>query len=71
MSLQVLLLWDRIIGFDNLNVLPILAAALFAFRSDSLLAAEDAAEVSEIMSEFKRIKIVALLQHFLFSDSPR
>jgi hypothetical protein len=68
---QVLLLWDRIIGFDNLNVLPVLAAALFAFRADSLLAAEDAAEVSEIMLEFKRIKIVALLQHFLFSDTPK
>ena len=29
---QVLLLWDRIIGFDSLLPLPLLAAAIFSFR---------------------------------------
>jgi hypothetical protein len=30
-------LWDRIIGFDSLNVLPVVAAALFSFRRTALL----------------------------------
>ena len=42
---QVLLLWDRILGFDTLTILPVVAAAIFVFRSRSLLAAADAQEV--------------------------
>jgi hypothetical protein len=34
---QVLLLWDRILGFDTLELLPVLAAAIFAFRRNALL----------------------------------
>ncbi|KAH8069450.1 hypothetical protein JL721_5752 [Aureococcus anophagefferens] len=30
---QVLLLWDRILGFEDLSLLPILAAAIFVYRS--------------------------------------
>ena len=34
---QVLLLWDRIIGFNTLELLPILAASIFVFRAHNLL----------------------------------
>lgn len=30
---QVLLLWDRLLGYDNLFLLPVLAAALLIFRA--------------------------------------
>ena len=29
---EVLLLWDRILGFDSLELLPLLAASIFVFR---------------------------------------
>ena len=28
---EVLLVWDRVVGFDSLNVLPVLATAIFAY----------------------------------------
>jgi hypothetical protein len=47
---QVLLLWDRIVGFDNLSLLAITAAALMLFRRDMLLAATDSNQVQVIYS---------------------
>ena len=34
---QTLILWDRIIGFDTLELLPVLAAAIFVYRAKWLL----------------------------------
>ena len=65
---QTLLLWDRVLGFDSLDLLPVLAAAVFAFRAPSLMAAEDAEEVRELMAEPGRLQIVPLLLFFLFHD---
>jgi hypothetical protein len=31
-SQEVLLLWDRVVGFDSLDVVAIMAAAVFSFR---------------------------------------
>lgn len=63
---QILVLWDRIIGFDSLLVLPVLAAAIFTFRSQALLKAETVDEVFDVFSDPSRLKIIPLLQHFLF-----
>ena len=35
----MLLLWDRILGFDTLHLLPIFAVAVLAFRRNALLQA--------------------------------
>ncbi|XP_042369936.1 TBC1 domain family member 19-like [Plectropomus leopardus] len=34
---QLLLLWDRILGYDSLEVVAVLAAAVFAFRAENLM----------------------------------
>ncbi|OUM66474.1 hypothetical protein PIROE2DRAFT_6312 [Piromyces sp. E2] len=34
---QILLLWDRIIGFDSLELIPIAATCIFLYKKDSLL----------------------------------
>ncbi|KAL3313049.1 hypothetical protein Ciccas_008352 [Cichlidogyrus casuarinus] len=45
---QVLHLWDRILGFDTLKVLPLLAVGILAFRKNNLyqVTTTSAAEVS-------------------------
>lgn len=65
---QTLLLWDRILGFDSLELLPILAVAVFAYRSTWLLQATDAQHVERILavSNFGSLKVVPLLQLFLW-----
>ena len=34
---QLLLLWHRIIGYNTLELLPVLAVAVFAFRRNNLM----------------------------------
>lgn len=34
---QLLYLWDMILGYDSLEVIPLLAVAILSFRRDSLL----------------------------------
>lgn len=35
--LQVLLLWDRLLGYDSLDLLAVLAAAVLVFRADLVM----------------------------------
>lgn len=34
---QVLLLWDRLLGYDSLELLPVLAAAVLVFRAGLIM----------------------------------
>ena len=63
---QVLLLWDRIIGFESLELVPILAAAVFAYRAADLVEAQSVQEVRDILGDPSQLNVVALLQLFLF-----
>ncbi|OQR90646.1 hypothetical protein ACHHYP_05346 [Achlya hypogyna] len=63
---QVLLLWDRVIGYDSLEILPIFAAALFNFRAQDLLLVIRAEDVKDLFSEALEILVLPILQQFLF-----
>jgi hypothetical protein len=63
---QVLVLWDRVVGFNSTTVLAILAAAIFSFRADSLLEAQTVDAVHAVFEDASNLKVVPLLQHFLF-----
>ena len=65
---QVLLLWDRIIGFDSLEVVPVLAAAVFHFRASSLLHIGLPAEAEGVLGNLHTLKVLPLIQHMLFLD---
>ncbi|KAJ3296579.1 hypothetical protein HDU79_006201 [Rhizoclosmatium sp. JEL0117] len=63
---QILLLWDRIIGFDRMEILSALAAAIFVFRRERLLEAKTEKELEVALSDLATIKIIPLLQHYFF-----
>lgn len=65
---QVLLVWDRVIGYDSVLPLAIAAAAILSFRRDALLAAKTPAHVMEAVEDLSQIQIVPLMQDFLFRD---
>ena len=65
---QVLLLWDRIIGFDSLEIVPILAAAVFNFRASSLLHVGSPSEAEAVLGNLHSLKVLPLIQHLLFLD---
>ena len=64
---QLLLLWDRIIGFSNLYIIPVLAVSIFLFRSKYLLKVTSRQEIFDIFSDFTVIQVIPLLQLFLFN----
>ncbi|KAF4318033.1 hypothetical protein G195_008295 [Phytophthora kernoviae 00238/432] len=64
---QVLLLWDRVIGYDSLEIVAIFAAALFHFRANELELITTRDEADEVFAELIDIQVVTLLQDYLFS----
>ena len=65
---EVLVLWDRLVGYDSLLLLPILAVAIFDFRAESLTAATTADEARVVLADIDRLHVVPLLQNYLFRD---
>jgi hypothetical protein len=63
---QVLMLWDRLWAFDSLELLAVLAAAVFCFRSDSVCACSSAVELADVFADLSTVRPVPLLQSFLF-----
>ncbi|CEO98196.1 Rab-GAP TBC domain-containing protein [Plasmodiophora brassicae] len=66
---QVLTLWDRILAYDSLELLAILASAIFLFRSKSVLNATSSDEIRDIFEDGIYFRVMPLLQHFLFDSS--
>eukprot|EP00730_Choanoeca_flexa_P002545 TRINITY_DN11087_c0_g1_i6.p1 TRINITY_DN11087_c0_g1~~TRINITY_DN11087_c0_g1_i6.p1 ORF type:complete len:574 (+),score=101.21 TRINITY_DN11087_c0_g1_i6:83-1804(+) len=65
---QLLLLWDRIIGYDTLILLPVLAVAVFAYRSKALYKATTKDMVDVVLSDLSTLSVVPLLQTSLFTS---
>ena len=66
-SEQVLLLWDRILAYDSLELLPVLAAAIFSFRKTNLLQVQTYNAAEAILVDLLTIEVVPLIQLFLFA----
>ena len=64
---QIYLLWDRIIGFETLQMLPILAAGIFVFRANLILNCTNQEEFDELFLDLSQIKVMPIIQHFLFA----
>lgn len=62
---QVLWLWDRVLGFDSTELIAVLAAAVFIFRSKLVLNARSPEDVELVFSDITALQAVPLLQHFL------
>jgi hypothetical protein len=61
------LLWDRILGFESLEILPIFAASIFVFRANLILNCSSLEEFDELFIDLSQIKVVPLIQNFLFA----
>ncbi|XP_043918087.1 TBC1 domain family member 19 [Protopterus annectens] len=63
---QLLLLWDRILGYNSLEILAVLAAAVFAFRAENLMEVTSLAAAEAVLADLSTLKVMPLLQIFLF-----
>jgi hypothetical protein len=65
---QVLILWDRILAYDSLELIAVLAAAICLFRAKAVLAAKTPDDIQDVFRELQNnMLVVPLLQQFLFS----
>ncbi|KAL4630182.1 TBC1 domain family member 19 [Arapaima gigas] len=64
---QLLLLWDRILGYDSLEILAVLAAAVFAFRAENLMEVTSLAAAEAVLADLSTLKVMPLLQIFMFA----
>lgn len=67
---QLLLLWDRILGYNDTSLLAVFAAAVFVFRAESLLSCNSPEFAERMLREFSRVKVIPLLQIFFMSNNP-
>ncbi|MEQ2243613.1 hypothetical protein ILYODFUR_008669 [Ilyodon furcidens] len=66
---QLLLLWDRILGYDSLEVVAVLAAAVFAFRAENLMEVTSLASAEAVLADLSTLKVIPLIQIFLFATA--
>ncbi|XP_078475009.1 TBC1 domain family member 19 isoform X1 [Lampetra planeri] len=63
---QLLLLWDRLLGFNSLELLAVLAVAIFVLRAENLMEAASLASAEAVLADLSTVKVVPLLQLVLF-----
>uniref|UniRef100_A0A3B3ZYQ5 Rab-GAP TBC domain-containing protein n=1 Tax=Periophthalmus magnuspinnatus TaxID=409849 RepID=A0A3B3ZYQ5_9GOBI len=66
---QLLLLWDRILGYDSLETVAVLAAAVFAFRAENLMEVTSLASAEAVLADLSTLKVMPLIQIFLFATA--
>nr|XP_061816228.1 TBC1 domain family member 19-like isoform X2 [Nerophis lumbriciformis] len=66
---QLLFLWDRILGYDSLEPVAVLAAAVFAFRAENLMEVTCLASAEAVLADLSTLRVMPLLQIFLFATS--
>eukprot|EP00760_Papus_ankaliazontas_P017052 PhM_4_TR17012/c0_g1_i1/m.96667 len=65
---QVLYLWDCIVAFDSVVVMPIAAAAIFVWRREEVLQCTTETQLQSVFSDFSKIEIISLIQLVLFLE---
>uniref|UniRef100_A0A3Q3X3U1 Rab-GAP TBC domain-containing protein n=1 Tax=Mola mola TaxID=94237 RepID=A0A3Q3X3U1_MOLML len=66
---QLLLLWDRILGYDSLEIVAVLAAAVFAFRAENLMEVTSLVSAEAVLADLSTLKVMPLIQIFLFATT--
>ena len=59
---QTLILWDRMIAFDSLEILPLFAVAIFYFRRSNLLQVGSAADAEAALADLSSLSVAPLLR---------
>lgn len=58
---QIYILWDRVLGFETVEIITVLAVAIFVFRANLLLNCSNKHEYQEMFSDLSTIKVLPLL----------
>ncbi|CAG9090697.1 unnamed protein product [Plutella xylostella] len=59
---QLLLLWDAILGYDSLEILPLLALAILSFRKENIFQVNTLQNVDAVLADLSTVSVIPLLQ---------
>lgn len=65
---QLLILWDLILGYDSLEILPLLAIIVLSFRKESLMQVTTIENIEAVLADLSSIKVLPLIQLALCRD---
>lgn len=65
---QLLILWDLVLGYDSLEILPLLAIIIVSFRKESLMQVTTIENIEAVLADLSSIKVLPLLQLTLSRD---
>ncbi|XP_050415584.1 TBC1 domain family member 19 isoform X2 [Patella vulgata] len=63
---QVLILWDRILAFNSLEILSVLAVAIFTFRKTNLMKVQTYSAAEGVLADLTTLQVLPLIQLSLF-----
>ncbi|XP_074650337.1 TBC1 domain family member 19-like [Tubulanus polymorphus] len=64
---QVLLLWDRILAYGSMELLPVLAYAIFSFRKNNLIQVQSYAAAEAVLADLTTLNVIPIIQLCLFA----
>lgn len=65
---QVLNLWDLILAYDSLEIVPLLAVIILIFRKDNLMKVNTIQNIDAVLSDLSSIAVIPLLQMALLKE---
>jgi hypothetical protein len=65
---ELLILWDLILGYDSLEILPLLAIVILSFRKESLMQVSSIESTEAVLADLSSIKVLPLVQLALSRD---
>ncbi|CAH1957276.1 unnamed protein product [Acanthoscelides obtectus] len=65
---QLLTLWDLILAYDSLEIIPLLAAAIVVFRKDNLMKVSTLQNMEAVLADLSSISVIPLIQMALIRE---
>ncbi|XP_022901539.1 TBC1 domain family member 19 [Onthophagus taurus] len=65
---QLLQLWDIVLAYDSLEVIPLLAVVILIFRKDNLLQVTTLSNIEAVLADLSSITVIPLLQMALLKE---
>lgn len=65
---QLLTLWDLILAYDSLEIIPLLAVVIVIFRKDNLMKVSTLQNVEAVLADLSSIAVIPLLQMALMRE---
>ncbi|XP_050454907.1 TBC1 domain family member 19 [Cataglyphis hispanica] len=65
---QLLYLWDLILGYDSLEIIPLLAVTILSFRKENLLQVNTQQNIEAVLADLSSLKVMPLLQLALLRE---